>query len=112
MSLSAGPKEITLNLRVDEALKAEFMAAVLAEAKPASQVLRRLMREYVQQAKRDAFLAEARRQSLLLSNSSAAREEDAEVMRWVENVRSPLPVEPDDWFHTAAAPDPITGETP
>jgi hypothetical protein len=97
-------KEISLNLRIDPVLKAEFAATAQAEDKPASEVLRRLMREYVQQAKRAAYYAEAQRQCLLLVNSPEAREEEAEVMRWIDNVRAPLPEEPDDWYPTISGP--------
>ena len=44
-------KEDTLNLRVDPALKAEFMDAAETENKPAAEVLRNLMRAYVQRAR-------------------------------------------------------------
>jgi hypothetical protein len=102
---TSAPKEITLNLRLDPALKSEFIAASEAEAKPAAAVLRRLMREYVAEARRRTFLAEAERQSRLISSSEAAAAEEGEVMRWIENVRVPMPVEPDDeWFVTPPAP--------
>ena len=61
------PKEATLNLRIDAVLKAEFTAEVEAEERPA---------------------AEARRQSQLI----AASEDEAEVMRWIQDV-SELPDE-------------------
>ena len=38
------PRETTLNLRIDATLKAEFMAQMEAEDRPASEVLRSLMR--------------------------------------------------------------------
>jgi hypothetical protein len=93
------PKEITLNLRLDATLKSEFIAAAEVEAKPAAAVLRRLMREYVAETHRRTFLAEAERQSKLISGSEAARAAETDAMRWVENVRAPMPAEPDDeWF--------------
>jgi hypothetical protein len=73
-----------LNLRIDSALKIEFAAAVEAEDRPASEVLRALMRGYVDQARRRRFAAEARRQSELI----AASEDEAEVMRWIQDVSS------------------------
>jgi hypothetical protein len=92
-------KEITLNLRLDTSLKSEFMAATVAESRPAAEVLRRLIREYVGQARRQAFLAEAERQSRLVSSMPAARLEEAEVTKWVENVSAALPEEPEgEWF--------------
>ena len=75
-------KEDTLNLRVDPALKADFMDAAETENKPAAEVLRNLMRAYVQRAKRRRFAAEARRQSQLVANSS----DEAEVMNWIRDV--------------------------
>ena len=75
-------KETTLNLRIDAALKADFVAAVEAEDRPAAEVLRKLMRNYVEETRRRRFLAEARRQSQLI----AASKDEAEVMRWIENV--------------------------
>jgi hypothetical protein len=77
-------KEATLNLRVDAALKAEFVSAVEAEERPAAEVLRALMRNYVDEARRRRFAAEARRQSQLV----AASKDEAEVMRWIQDVSS------------------------
>jgi antitoxin component of RelBE/YafQ-DinJ toxin-antitoxin module len=76
------PRESTLNLRIDTALKTEFTAIVEAEDRPAAEVLRVLMRNYVEEAKRRRFAAEARRQSQLI----AASEDEAEVMRWIQDV--------------------------
>jgi len=83
------PRESTLNLRIDAALKAEFMSAVEAEQKPAAEVMRRLMRRYLDEARKRRFAAEARRQSQLI----AASEDEAEVMRWIQDV-SALEVKP------------------
>jgi antitoxin component of RelBE/YafQ-DinJ toxin-antitoxin module len=79
------PRESTLNLRIDAALKAEFAAAVEAEDRPVAEVLRALMRRYVIEARQRRFAAEARRQSQLI----AASEDEAEVMRWIQNVSAP-----------------------
>jgi Protein of unknown function (DUF3018) len=75
-------KEDTLNLRVDPALKAEFMAATDTENKPVAEVLREFMRSYVQRARRRMFAAEARRQSQLVADSA----DEAEVMNWIRDV--------------------------
>jgi hypothetical protein len=75
-------RESTLNLRVDGALKAEFAAVVEEENRPAAEVLRSLMSGYVEAARRRRFAAEARRQSELI----AASEDEAEVMRWIQDV--------------------------
>jgi TfoX/Sxy family transcriptional regulator of competence genes len=82
----ASSKESTLNLRIDAALKQEFVAEVEAEDRPAAEVLRALMRGYVAEARKRRFAAEARRQSQLI----AASEEEAEVMRWIQDVSAPL----------------------
>jgi antitoxin component of RelBE/YafQ-DinJ toxin-antitoxin module len=78
----ARPRESTLNLRIDADLKAKFAAAVEAEERPASAVLRSLMRDYVEEARKRRFVAEARRQSQMIS----ASEDEAEVMRWIQDV--------------------------
>lgn len=72
----------TLNLRVDPALKAEFMAATEADSKPVAEVLREFMRSYVKRARRKRFIAEARRQSQLVANSA----DESEVMNWIRDV--------------------------
>ena len=79
-------REATLNLRIDASLKAEFSAVVEAENRPAAEVLRSLMRDYVEEARKRRFAAEARRQSQLIADS----EEEAEVMRWIQDVSAPL----------------------
>jgi hypothetical protein len=78
-------KEDTLNLRVDPALKAEFVAATESENKPVAEVLRQLMRNYVRSAKRRKFAADARRQSRLVAKSP----DEAEVMNWIADVTGP-----------------------
>ena len=83
---TACPRESTLNLRIDAALKQEFVAEVEAENRPAAEVLRALMRGYVEAARKRRFTAEARRQSQLL----AASEDEADVMRWIQDVSAPL----------------------
>ena len=80
------PQESTLNLRIDTALKQEFVAVVEAEDRPAAEVLRALMRGYVEEARKRRFTAEAHRQSQLI----AASEDEAEVMRWLQDVSAPL----------------------
>lgn len=79
---SARGKEATLNLRVDLQLKTEFTSAAEAEDQPAAEVLRNLMRQYVEDTRRRRFAAEARRQSQLISGSR----DEAEVMRWIRDV--------------------------
>ena len=79
---SSRPRESTLNLRVDAALKAEFTQMVEAEDRPVAEVLRFFMRRYVDEARKRRFAAEARRQSQLI----AASEDEADVMRWIQDV--------------------------
>lgn len=77
-----GFRESTFNLRIDGELKAEFAAAVEAENRPAAEVIRSLMRDYVEEARKRRFAAEARRQSQLIASSG----DEAEVMRWIQDV--------------------------
>ena len=72
----------TLNLRVDPALKAEFIAATEAENKPVAEVLRDFMRIYIKRARRRRFAAEARKQSQRVANSA----DESEVMNWIRDV--------------------------
>ncbi len=80
------PKVDSFNFRVDPALKAAFTAATAADDKPAGQVLRDFMRAYVKQASR-SVAAEARRQSRRIAERAGDPSSDeAEVMRWIEDV--------------------------
>jgi Protein of unknown function (DUF3018) len=72
----------TINLRIDPALKAEFMAATKADKKPVAEILRELMNSYIAKSRRKKFTAEARRQSQLIMASP----DEAEVMKWIHNV--------------------------
>ena len=81
------PKEKSFNFQVDPTLKAEFQTATEAEDKPAARVLRDFMRAYVQRQRLRAVAAEARRQSRVLAERIAdPRSDEAEVMRWIEDV--------------------------
>jgi hypothetical protein len=85
--MSTRPKVESFNFRVDPALKAAFTAAVAEEDKPAGQVLRDFMRGYVERRRERAALAEARRQSRLITEHAAdPASDEAEVMRWIEDV--------------------------
>lgn len=84
---SARPKVESFNFRVDPELKAAFTAAVAAEDRPAGQVLRDFMRAYVERRKKHALAPEAQRQSRLLAERAAdPGSDEAEVMRWIEDV--------------------------
>lgn len=71
----------TLNFRVESQLKTDFIAAAEGERRPVADVLRDLMRHYVRERKRRAFVAEARRQSRLIAGS----QEEKEVMEWADH---------------------------
>ena len=84
---SQHPKEESFNFRIDPKLKAEFQTATEAEDKPAAQVLRDFMRAYVERQRERAFVAEAKRQSRVLAEHAAdPLSDEAEVMRWTEDV--------------------------
>ncbi len=84
---SAYPKVESFNFRVDSELKAAFTAAVAAEDKPAGQVLRAFMRTYVERRRKHTLAAEAQQQSCLLAERATdPGSEEAEVMRWIEDV--------------------------
>jgi hypothetical protein len=85
--VSQYPKQESFNFRVDPKLKADFQSATEAEDKPAAQVLRDFMRAYVERRHKRAFAAEAHRQSRLIATRAADPSSDeAEVMRWIEDV--------------------------
>jgi hypothetical protein len=76
------PKRETLNLRIDPALKADFIAASEKRNKPVAELLRELMKAYVEHVRRRKFVADARRQSRLIGSSK----DEAETLRWIEDV--------------------------
>ena len=83
-------KDESFNFRVDPKLKADFQSATEAEDAPAAQVLRDFMRAYVERRRRREFATEARRQSRLIAARAADPSSDeAEVMRWIEDVSGP-----------------------
>jgi Protein of unknown function (DUF3018) len=87
---SQHPKDESFNFRVDPKLKAEFQSATEADDKPAAQVLRDFMRAYVIRHRDRGFAAEARRQSRLIAVRAAdPAGDEAEVMRWIEDVSGP-----------------------
>lgn len=83
---SQHPKEESFNFRIDPKLKAEFQTATEAEDKPAAQVLRDFMRVYVERQHERAFAAEAKRQSRVLAEHADSGSDEAEVLRWIEDV--------------------------
>ncbi|MBB4000759.1 hypothetical protein [Aureimonas pseudogalii] len=77
--VSQHPKGDTFNFRVDPALKTAFTQATEAEDRPAAQVLREFMRDYVERRNRKAFEVEARRQSIAIAER--ARDPDSDEAR-------------------------------
>ncbi|MGA3210739.1 MAG: antitoxin MazE-like protein [Terriglobales bacterium] len=75
-------RDDTINLRIDPALKAAFVAATEGEKRPVAEIIRELMRSYVEKTNRRKFAAEARRQSQLVADSP----EESEVMHWIHHV--------------------------
>jgi predicted DNA-binding protein len=71
-----------LNVRIDPELKSRFALAARSENKPVAEALRELIRAYVEAARQRQFAAEARRQSKLIADSV----EEAEILRWMEDV--------------------------
>lgn len=79
---SSQARDDTFNFRVDPALKADFQAAARAEDRPAAQVIRDFMREYVRRRRHRDFLAEADRQSRAIAARAADPDSDeAELLR-------------------------------
>ena len=75
-------RDDTFNFRVDPALKSDFQAAARAQHRPAAQVIRHFMRDYVQRQRRRDFLAEADRQSRAIAARAAdPNSEEAKVLR-------------------------------
>ena len=70
-------KDAVFTMKLEPALRAEFMAAAEASHRPASQVVRELMREFVERQDHTAFLqrkVDAARASVQSANG---RENDA-----------------------------------
>jgi predicted transcriptional regulator len=79
------PKAETVTFRIDPELKAALAEIAQRESKPVGQLLRELVRERVEQKRRRAFEAEARRQSL--EAAAVARDPDSDeaaVMRGLD----------------------------
>lgn len=83
--VSLNPKDSSFNFRIDPALKAAFTAATEADDKPAAQVIRDFMRAYIKRRARQAFEAEARRQSLSIAERARdPASDDYAVMQEIE----------------------------
>jgi len=87
------PKEAVFTMKLEPELRAEFMASAEAAHRPASQVLRELMREFVQRQREareyEAFLhrkVEAGRASMLAGLGRSNDEVEAEFAARRANV--------------------------
>ena len=60
-------KDVGFSLKLEPELRDAFMAAADSAHRPAAQIVRELMRGFVERQKRRAFEAEARRQSLAIA---------------------------------------------
>ena len=85
-------KQAVFTMKLEPELRAEFMAAAAAAHRPASQVLRELMREFVQrQREYDEFLSrkvEAGRASMRAGQGRSNDEVEAEFAARRANVAS------------------------
>ncbi|MGK9452198.1 hypothetical protein ACSSZE_13235 [Acidithiobacillus caldus] len=66
-------KHAVFTMKLDPELRAEFMAAAAASHRPASQVLRELMREYIAQQKAEQGYQEYLQQKVAAARQSVAR---------------------------------------
>jgi len=82
---STGPKADTVTFRIDSELKAALAEIAERESKPVGELLRELVRDRVEQKRRRAFEAEARRQSRLITAAAQDPDSDeAAAMRELE----------------------------
>lgn len=88
VAVSSG--EATMNLRLDAELKSDFLALAEKESRPASEILRELMRQHIRESRYRQYCEEAERESKIVAES----EDEAEVMRWIENVSALNDLEP------------------
>ena len=65
------PNDVGFSLKLEPELRDAFVAATSAAHRPAAQVVRDMMREYVERQAERAFADEARRQSLAIARRSA-----------------------------------------
>lgn len=77
----------SVTFRIDAALKAELTRLAEKDHKSLGELLRELARDRVANERRQAFEAEARRQSMLIAERARdPASGDAEVMRWIAGV--------------------------
>ena len=93
--LSQSPKEDSFVFRIDRGLKADFQAATEAEDKPAAQVLRDFMRDYMAHRRRQSSATEAERQSL--SIAARANDPGSDEAAMLHELGSTMNDLADDW---------------
>jgi uncharacterized membrane protein len=72
----------TFTFRLDPALKTAFMQTAAAEDKPAGELLRQLLRDYVVRTRRQEFTRQAQRQSLeAAAHAAVPSSDEAAVQR-------------------------------
>ncbi len=71
----------TLTFRLDPESKATLAEKALAESKPVGEILRELVRAFVEQERRYKFVAEAQRQSLECASRAADSHSDEAAVR-------------------------------
>ena len=72
----------TFTFRLDLTLKTAFMRAAAAQDKPAGELLRQLLRDYVAGARRQEFARQAQRQSLeAAAHAGVPSSDEAAVQR-------------------------------
>ena len=85
----------TFTFRLDPTLKTAFMRAAAAEDKPAGELLRQLLRDYVARARRREFAHQAQRQAMEAAARAAVPSSDeAAVQRELEADLDPFD---DEW---------------
>lgn len=75
----------TFTFRLDPPLKLAFMRAAAAEDKPAGELLRQLLRDYVARGRRQEFARQAQRQALeAAAHAAVPSSDEAAVQREME----------------------------
>jgi antitoxin component of RelBE/YafQ-DinJ toxin-antitoxin module len=82
---NAAPKAMRVTVRIEPDLKAELKKLAAQSGLSLSQLMRDLARERMAREERQAFEAEARRQSLAIAERAKnPNSDEAEAMRWIE----------------------------
>ena len=92
---NTGPKAETVTFRIDPELKAALAEIAERESKPVGELLRELVRDRVEQKRRRAFEAEARRQSL--EAAAVARDPNTDEAAVIRELDTDLDEFADKW---------------